>query len=190
MELFWDNFEWINLNIGLAVIGVVLGWLFYIASSKVIKLGIFMLWLLFVPNTLYLVTDIQHLREQLNGFGLSTSVALTAQFVTLVILGIMTYLLAVYPFDLFIRKQLPKSYRGLRIPLLVFLNFSIGLAIILGKVERTHSWYVFTNLDEVVADIMSLVNTPVIFLSGLMFGVLANFIYFGFGRYLTSPKKR
>lgn len=189
MELFWDNFEWINLNVGLAALGVIFGWLFYITRATLIKLGFFILWLLFVPNTLYLITDIQHLGGQLVGYGLKESILLTIQFITLVILGVFTFLLGVYPFELFIRKQLPKSYRELRIPLLVLVNFLIGMAIILGKVERSHSWYVFTKVDGVVADVLSLVNTPVLLISSFMFGVLANLLYFLAKRYLSKSIK-
>lgn len=113
METAIDNLSWILVNVSLALIAVGLGMVFLKARQKWLKYLSWVLWFLFLPNTIYLLTDIQYLPNQfLESSGLSR-VVLLLEFGFLMSVGFWSYLMAIKPLDkVLMKKKLPNQRSG------------------------------------------------------------------------------
>jgi uncharacterized membrane protein len=182
MEIFLANFWYMIPNLALACLGFVFAILYLHSKSNFLKIPLFILWFLFLPNTIYLITDLEHYFAQLTKVDFLGLVLLTIQYTVLTALGILTYFAGMMPIEKFFRRRKSKNYS------LVFLifNFAIAFAVVLGKVERTHSWYVFTQPQRVINDITHLLTTPLLITSVIFFGILFNLIYFTFRKRIHS----
>ena len=169
-----------SLNILLACLGVLFGLIFIYFKSWYLKIPMFILWLLFIPNTIYLVTDLQHFSRQ---FYAATTpleeIALFIEYIFLFIFGLVTYLFGMYPlqkiFPIFRRRQNP-----LFIPVVIIFNILISFGVALGKIERTHSLYIFTQPSRVFDDIMTLLARENAILVICLFALLCNIVFFSF----------
>ncbi len=156
-------------------------------------LAIFFFWLLFLPNTLYLETDIQHLPVQLlKSDSLIEQLLLLLQFSTLAALGVMTYVYSLEPFAvIFKRLKFPEMKKEV---LFILLNYIVSFGVILGKVQRTHSWYIFTDPMRVYHDILRTVTNMELLTWVFVFGSIVNIIFFLFKDYFSpirnSDKKK
>ena len=177
MEIFVANFEWMIPNLALACLGFVFALLYLKARCAFLRIPLFILWLLFLPNTIYLLTDIEHYVEQVMVVDFSGAILLTIQYAVLIILGFLTYFAGMAPVEKFFKTH--GSKKDDYDYVFVIFNFAIAFAVILGKVERTHSWYVFTQPQRVIDDILSVLTTPILFIAVILFGLLFNLIYFG-----------
>jgi uncharacterized membrane protein len=174
------NINWMSLNILLACLGVLFGLIFIYFKSWYLKIPMFILWLLFIPNTIYLVTDLQHFSRQ---FYAATTpleeIALFIEYIFLFIFGLVTYLFGMYPlqkiFPIFRRRQNP-----LFIPVVIIFNILISFGVALGKIERTHSLYIFTQPSRVFDDIMTLLARENAILVICLFALLCNIVFFSF----------
>ena len=185
MEKFFDNFVWMIPNLALASLGFVFG-LFYLNSKNIfLRTIFFVLWILFLPNTIYLLTDIQHYFVQLTEVDLFGAFLLTVQYLVLMAFGVLTYFAGMMPMEKYFRRH--KSKKNFDYMFVIF-NFAIAFAVVLGKIERTHSWYVFTQPIRVLEDIVSVLTTPILLTLVILFGIFVNVIYFGFRRRFSKLK--
>lgn len=180
MPIAVANINWISLNILLACLGVIFGLLFIYFKNIYLKILFLLLWFLFVPNTIYIVTDIQHFPKQFYGTdSFLDQAALFFQYSLLFSFGVVTYLFGMYPiqkiFPIFRRRQNP-----LFIPAIIIFNTLIAFGVTLGKIERTHSLYLFTNPARVIGDIGLLFGRDNAILVIIMFSLLCNVIFFSF----------
>jgi len=76
-------------NLILASIGVGLGYVFLGTKQPLFKFIIFLLWILFLPNTIYLLTDLQHLPDQFYRIDNEYKITLMFQYVLLLSFGII-----------------------------------------------------------------------------------------------------
>lgn len=169
MLTFVNNFEWMGINLFLAILPIVFGYLAVKYNKNISGFIFFVLWFLFFPNSIYLITDIQYLPKQIFSTDSIYTFLLVVQYLTLVILGIVTYFYALKPI-----VQKFKIHEAL---IFVF-NFVIAFAVALGKLQRTESWYVFLDPIRVTRDIHITLSTPSILLFVVLFGILTNFIWF------------
>ncbi|KKS11522.1 MAG: hypothetical protein UU67_C0071G0013 [Candidatus Daviesbacteria bacterium GW2011_GWB1_41_5] len=174
MEFVSENMSWITLNVSLAVLAVIFGVLFYLMRGFW-RFIFFILWILFIPNTIYMVTDIQYLPGQLIKTQFSSQILLTGQYLIIASLGVITYFLGIYPFEQIISKRVNKT----SIPVIIFLaNYLIAFGIFLGKIYRVHSWFIFTSPQSVAGAISDILASPLILLAIFLFGTFTNFVYF------------
>lgn len=166
-----ENFPWMAVNILLALIPVLLGWLFYKAKSPLLKVIFFVGWLFFIPNTIYLFTDILHLMDQVNELDYFGSLILTVQYAGLFIAGFLTYILSMYP----IEKKLKLSSS-----MIAGINFLIGFGVVLGRVYRLNSWDIIIEVENVISTASQIIASPEMILLAILFGLFANFMYFLF----------
>lgn len=186
MSLVTFNLFWMTLNICLAIISVVFGWLTYKVPFPSLKILFAFLWLLFMPNTIYMLTDILHVQEQFSqAIGIDKTI-IVLQYIVLTIAAFFTFLLAMYPFEQTLTSVLKK--RKMRYTeintILIIVNFIIAFGVVIGRVQRTNSWELFTNIQKVLYDIMNTISSSELLLLVIIFGIINNLIYFSFRKLL------
>lgn len=186
MDTFLFNLDWMIPNVALAAVAVVFALGFIYTKSVLIKIPLLILWFLFLPNTIYLLTDIEYLPKQIMESGFPEKIIIFCEYIILLVIGILTYFGGLMPLNL-IFKQLKIKKQAQQL-IMILINFAIGFAVILGKVERTHSWYVFTQPLRVINDSLSVLTTPFLLLAAIGFGVLFNVIYFSFVKIIAKVK--
>ena len=178
MPIFIENFSWMIVNLGLAFLAVILGFLYLYFRQPVLKVLLFILWILFFPNTIYLITDIQYLPQQWIKVDSSIQPLLLIQYAVLTIVGVLTYFAGFKPIEsLFKNAKVKKQTQKL---ILIGINLVIAFAVILGKVERTNSWYVFTQPERVIKDIEKMLTSPSLIALTILFAIMINLIYLPF----------
>lgn len=146
---------------------------------------LFLGWLFFIPNTIYLFTDILHFMDQINEVDYFGAIILTAQYAILFIAGLLTYILSMYPIENKLRLS-PSMIIG--------INFLIGFGVVLGRVYRLNSWDIITEIESVINTILQVISSPEMVLLAILFGLFANFMYFLFRKmiikYVSKIKKK
>jgi uncharacterized membrane protein len=166
-------------NIFLALIPVFLGWLLYSAKNKIMKIILAIAWILFVPNTIYIFTDILHFFGQIISVDIFGAVILILQYAVLFISGFLTYILSLYPIEKMLIKRKKKERKNVEL-LIIGINFLIGFGIVLGRVHRLNSWDIIMEVGKVATVAMEMVTSLKMISLVILFGLLANFIYFLF----------
>ncbi len=181
MSIISFNAIWMTLNICLAFIAVVCGWLTLKLSAKPLKIFFLFAWLLFIPNTIYMVTDILHFQGQFAVVLGIDKVILILEYFVLVLLGPITFVLAMYPIEQAARKHHKKLRDKTTITTtLIVINFIIAFGVVIGRVQRTNSWEVFTNTQKVIQDSIHTITSKELLLLVIFFGLVNNIVYFSF----------
>lgn len=162
-------------NLFLAWIPLVFAWLLYVRTISgflwtLQNSTLFVLWLLFVPNAFYVVTDFIHLR-QYSGISVVYDIVLLATYsVAGLILGYVSlYLLHV---------RLTQAY-GRRGHLLAILALALsGFAIYLGRYLRWNSWDILINPLRLMYDAVGSLLNPISLSYTLLFFGFLSVIYF------------
>lgn len=178
MPIFLDNFSWISINIFLAFLGLGIS---YLLSTKnaILRLFFIVLWFLFVANTIYLVTDLQYLQEQLQRTNLPEQITLIIQYSIVFSTGIITFFLSLYLFE----KNLSKyAHKTAVKAILIIMIYLIAFGVILGKVQRINSWTVFTNPKAVINASFILLSSKELLPVVLIFGLIISILYFSMKR--------
>ncbi len=156
MPVLIDNFHWMSWNVLLAVLPIIFSYLSIRYPKRFVGFIFFILWFLFFPNTIYLVTDLQYLPGQLAGSNLSLVLLLIFQYFILALIGIFTYFYALKPM---IGRLKNKSMRN---NIVFIFNFLVAYAVVLGKVQRAESWDIIFNFNRLINEIVrsfSVTNT-------------------------------
>ncbi|OGH11998.1 MAG: hypothetical protein A2857_05110 [Candidatus Levybacteria bacterium RIFCSPHIGHO2_01_FULL_36_15] len=178
MDILKENISWMLVNVILAALGVIFGWMFLNEKRSIFKIALFLLWFAFVPNTIYLVTDIQYLGKQLFSVQPLIQIILILQYTVLMFLAITTYVYALYPFEKFLHSKFKKNSVLINY-VLIITNFLIAFGVALGKIQRTQSWYVFTEPQRVLYDGFQAYDSSTQMMFVIIFGILINILYFG-----------
>ena len=182
MEIFLDNLYFIWLNSFLALVAVLFGWLMSKANSAFAKIWTGFIWIIFLPNTFYILTDISHLFEDWSKVDVLFKFILTVQYSLFSIFGIISFVVSVYFFQRLlegkstgwkVEKMKPSTFAAI-----CLLNLLVGFAVILGGIERANSWHVFTNPIRVANDILDMISSKEMLMLSVGVGLLANIIYF------------
>lgn len=192
MPFFVENFSWMAMNTILAFVPVVLVVVLRQKMSRSLHLVVFFFWLLFLPNTIYLITDLQHVGAQLLQSPMGEQIILIFQYVTLAVLGVVTYVYSLEPISKVLKKmrlrEINKDY------LYILLNYIVASGVVLGKVQRTHSWYIFTEPLRVMTDIVATITRPDLLVWIFLIGTITNVLFFLFRKYFpplrNTQKKR
>lgn len=142
-------------NVCLALVAVGLGHLVQRTKSSFLRILVLPFWLLFLPNTLYMVTDVIHVYG--GGFArLTTPFILLGIVVVAIIisLAVYTFYYAVSPVMRGYLKKLLRQSWFIRSLIFVFISALVGIAVTMGRFQRTNSWYVFTQPIKVIEDLM------------------------------------
>ena len=178
MMILLNNISWMGWNVFLALIPPIFGWLLLITRQRILKVAFALIWFFFLPNTLYLITDLPHIIWQWHRMHHAGQIVLALQYITLVLIGLVTFLLALYPVEKALLRSSWLKKKSL-IPLFILVtNFFIGVGIVLGRVQRINSWDVIVDIPKVIGASVSIFNSLELILFVLFFGVFANVYYF------------
>lgn len=131
------------------------------------------LWVLFLPNAPYVVTDLVHLRSLVGGYG-DTRVA---AMVPAVVLGLLvTWGLAAYALclDRVDRALARAGWDRHRLAVRTGLHLLCAFGVVLGRVPRLHSWHVVTRPAATVDGIVSVLHplaVPLVLAMALAFAL-------------------
>ncbi len=178
MHLIAYNFSWMTWNIFLAVLPIIFGWLYFGVKNRILKAIFAISWLFFLPNSIYLFTDLINLMKQWVRVGSPEKLALIIQYCVLTFVGYVTFILSMSPFERFLGKSKWVKERGLADIFIIILNFIIGFGITLGRVERVNSWEVVASPISIVEASLKILFTPNLFMLTILFGLFSNFFYF------------
>ncbi len=166
-----------TLNIFLAIVPLIAGWLFFKVRSKSMKLLLALIWFFFLPNTIYLFTDLINLMIQWSRVTGVVLIFLVFQYLILQAFGLITYVLGMYFFEKYLA-----SYTLLKKPdtdrLIVVFNFIIAFGITLGRVQRVNSWDVLLAPMSVVDASLQIISSLNLLSLTILFAIFANVVYF------------
>jgi uncharacterized membrane protein len=174
------RFEFIFGNLALAWLGLFFGWLL----AKKLKnrswlnwenILLTILWLIFLPNTWYVMTDFLHILP----LGEVSQLYDIAMVSSLVITGFMLGFASLYLVHLELRKRMSENKSTLIVVLVILLS---SFGIYLGRDLRWNSWDVITNPSSVILNVSDRVIDPLghpraINVTGLLF-ILISSVYF------------
>lgn len=185
MDILLDNLSWMSFNIFLAFLGVSFGFFLLHTKTPYLKILFFALWLLFVPNTIYLLTDIKWFFEQFPKLDILGQTLLFAQYIVIVSLGVATFIFGLYPFEKFLSTS---KFQGIS-PMLFLINYLIAFGVMLGRWQRINSWDVFIRPQAVLESSLNILRSQEYLILVLLFGTLGNIIYFGWKKTFRIKKK-
>ena len=147
------RYIFLNWNLLLAWIPVLLAVLLYRESRRAKAIGYFFLWLVFFPNAPYIITDLLHLAPQ-DGFPFWFDAILIFSYAfTGLLMGLLSALL--------VFNRVKTITGGAAAWLLMLLIMMVsGYGIYMGRFLRYNSWDIFTSPLQVLADSAHLLMHP------------------------------
>lgn len=178
MHFIIFNLHWMSFNVFLAVIPVIFGLLMVRTPLKILKILYGSIWFIFLPNTIYLLTDIGHFFTDWHLVSLSYKGFFITEYVILMVIGIISFILGLYPIEQFFRKTLHKKEQIKKDILIYGINFLVGFGLVLGRIERVNSWDILTNTSYVLYQSLHTITSLQLLLLVIFFGLLSNLLYF------------
>lgn len=177
MDILIDNSLWMIWNIFLALAAVFFGYVALRISSSFSKFAFGFFWLLFTPNSIYILTDVIHFQKQWFELGFIEKYILTVEYLTLEAVGILAFLICIRQFETILHQVriIEREYYSL---VIVATNFIIAFGVVIGRIQRTNSWEVFTNPARVYYDGIKTLTSLELMLLVLIFGIAGNAMYF------------
>mgnify|MGYP001558466897 CR=1 FL=1 len=180
MDVLVFNLQWVGFNVFLALIPIVFGALMFKTKSTVIKLAAGFIWFIFLPNTIYLLTDITHLFEDAQKLAPIYLLWDTFLYLSLIPIGITTFILAIDPFEKMLFRNKSKKKIKDNLPRIYILNFFVGFGVVLGWVHRANSWEVFTDTQKVITSSLNTLGSWELMVLVLVFSAVAQLVYLKF----------
>src|SRR5258708_6715694 len=176
MPIISYNDSWMLYNCFLAFLALGFGYFFVISENRYVKALFGLLWILFLPNTIYIFTDLEHLINQWPLVHSVLRIPLLLQYILLEFVGVVTFAIALIPFEKIILSL--KLFRKKKMSVLIIFNFFIAFGMVLGRVERINSWDVFTDPLKVTNSAIHVFFSLNLLGLMILFGVFCNCIYF------------
>ena len=182
--------HWMLYNISLAIIPVMFGLFMYQAKTKFFKYLFGLVWILFLPNTIYILTDIIHFPKDWVMVNDVYKPVFIFTYILLMITGIGTFVFSMYPLELMLRKLKKKSQIIEKDLILIGVNILVAFGMVLGRVQRLNSWDVFFNIPKVIEDAIQVMLQPYLLSLFLLFSIACNIIYFLFRNAFRKYEKQ
>lgn len=170
------EFSYLVFNLALSWVPVILSVrlvfvLRYKLWSSWEALGLSALWLIFLPNAFYMVSDYIHLY----GVSQSTIVYDAVMFSTFIFTSLILGFISLYLIHLEMNKRFSKKTSTAWVAIIIFI---ISAAIYAGRDLRWNSWNVFTNPGGLIFDISDRLLRPEAYPQMLLtIGIFFIFIY-------------
>lgn len=175
-------------NVGLALIPFALAKKLFRTKVKTTKwwVGGLLLFLLFLPNTAYIITDIVHFKKALRLYPDLFIVAISAvQFFWFVFVGYWLFVESYRCFEHFMVKRYKASIGLLRISMF----FLVSVGVFIGRFLRFNSWDLVVSPQTVVANMKPLFQFSTLFFLSV-FTLLLYLLYSIHDLFIASPLKR
>jgi len=179
-------------NLVLAWLGLIAGWLLARRVAKQAwmswrSIGLTILWLVFLPNTWYVLTDFLHVKPT----GEVSEIYDIVLIGTLVINGFILGFTSLYLVHHQIRRRVSEQKSDLIIAGVILLS---SFAIYLGRNLRWNSWDVLTNPSGVIVSVSDRIVDPLghpraLNITGLFFVLLCS-VYFALWKFIHLPNSR
>ncbi|MBS1008525.1 DUF1361 domain-containing protein [Leuconostoc suionicum] len=167
------HFTFLNWNIFLALLPLDFAIIVNISKRRSIQVIFSLLWLLFYPNTMYMITDFIHL--QYVGIGLTVRM----QYFNYAVLAagvFMGVVLGMLSIELMLKHYFNRRHEILQLALIFGLSLIASVGIYLGRFLRLNSWDVFTQTHRVARLVVSSTSMHmlafVILFAGVQFAIL------------------
>lgn len=187
-EQLSENFHWMGWNLFLAIIPCGLSFILFSKSSTkrspkrishnpIWWLGL-ALFVLFLPNAPYIITDIIHFVDDVRSLDVSTNgviFILIPQYTIFLLLGYQCYVLSMINFTQYLsRLKLIRNTNWLEIS----MNLICAIGVYWGRFNRLNSWDVFTQPQFVIRQALSNLTTPNFFIATTLFFVIFTSLYY------------
>lgn len=149
-------------------------------------LALMILWVLFFPNSPYILTDLFHLHKP-GDMPLWYDLVMILSFATTALVFGLWSLNS-------IESALRKKYRSWKVQVfIVCMLFASGFGVYLGRYLRFNSWDLFSSLGSLLSEILHRFTTPFehprTWGMTLLFGVFLNLIY-ALSKRIRQPEQR
>ena len=144
----------------------------------IIGCGVF---ILFLPNAAYILTDIVHLVIDIRkGYPMGVIVLiLLPQYLLFIITGWQAYVLSIMNVAYWLNRQGWKKYI---IATELGLNFLSAIGVYLGRFLRFNSWDIFHRWDNIQRQVLQIFISPNLLLNVLILFLIFSFLYWLFKR--------
>lgn len=143
--LLWNLFlAWVPLAIALSIRKI---------KNRVTQALVVLLWLAFLPNSPYLITDLIHLNERHISANWSDAMILFIAALT----GLSAGIVSLRMVHQWLRSQAGNSISQLAMAAIFILT---GYGIFMGRIQRWNSWDLATRPMAVISDGLAHVNNP------------------------------
>ncbi|HEU5151813.1 MAG TPA: DUF1361 domain-containing protein [Iamia sp.] len=170
---------WMVFNATLAAIPAVLAVALFHRPRRpsVAWLGGVGLFLLFLPNAPYVITDLIHLRSMLEGNpGTRVSDMVPAGVLALLVVwGVGCYAVALAEVDRALARRAALARH--RVAIRSAIHLACGFGVVLGRIPRLHSWHVVTRPHATVDGIVGVLHplaVPLVVALALAFALAAS----------------
>ena len=170
------RFVFLTWNLFLAWLPFLFAWIIYRTPRTLFILG--PLWLLFLPNAPYLVTDLIHLSPQ---YGVPVWYDAFMLF-TFALAGLLLGLMSLYLMQLLVAKRFGEWISWLFV---LFVLGMSGFGVYIGRFLRWNSWDVFTQPQTLLYDIL---NSLFYVRTWTVTAVLAGIMVFAYLLFYALPK--
>lgn len=127
-------------------------------------------WLLFIPNSFYIITDLVHL-DNSDGFIFWLDLIIISSYT---LIGFGLGLLSLSHFEKTLKTIISKKY----VPITLFCISSLcGFGIYVGRILRYNSWDIISNPFDLIVDLSIAATSKTSLFFSIQFGI---FIYFAF----------
>ena len=128
----------------------------YLSRIKLTKIKLsfgFCIWLLFLPNAPYIITDLLHLKVSTTHM-LWLDILVISSFA---ITGMLLFFLSLNEMTTLLKQYLNKSYGSIIMTTVIFL---CGFGVYLGRFLRYNSWEILSNPNKLILDVMKMLFHP------------------------------
>ena len=174
MSLILYNLGWMSWNILLAGLSVLFGYLSLKVKSRFFHIVSTLVFLLFIPNTIYIVTDLAHLIQRWNSVETWVKAVISLQYLIFIPIGFLTF---IYSMKLLEKNLLKFDRRLSNRWILILMNFVVALGVVIGRVQRTNSWEIITNPIKVLQNLLSTFISIRLIVFSLMLGLFCSVFY-------------
>ena len=165
----------------------------------ILWLPLLVVWLTFLPNTVYLLTEWRHYLQAIVGSPVYFEAEVSREaFISFLLLtgfyivytgsGLLTFFLAVWPLDRLARRRV----RGWRWPLQALVFISCALGVYLGLINRFNTWDLLhpSQMSAILQTSLQVQQRPLLFGFILGFGAILWVLYTVFDIWMDGAAVR